>query len=176
MSSLAFHAAPIEDYDTVLSNTPIESKKNNKSRTTTLRKDSSSKVNTMRKQIGIQGMDNTDELADFIPLERTHSKLKEKQEVPIHTPDSDVPVSVEQFNTMPNLASEDYYNNVVPYYDNSKTVSNPDITNKLEYLIHLLEEQRDIRRGTVTEELILYSFLGIFIIFVLDSFVLLISV
>jgi hypothetical protein len=114
-------------------------------------------------------MDNTDELADFIPLERTHSKLKE--EVPVHTPESDVPVSVEQFNTMPNLASEDYYNNVVPYYDNSKTVSTPDITNKLEYLIHLLEEQRDIKRGTVTEELILYSFLGIFIIFVLDSFV-----
>jgi len=64
MTSLAFNAAPIEAYDTFLSNTPIESKKNDKSRNT------SSKVDTMRKQIGIQGMDNTDDLAD-LSLERT---------------------------------------------------------------------------------------------------------
>jgi len=93
-----------------------------------------------------------------------------KKDTSVH-PEPDVPVSVEQFNTMPSLATEDYYNTVVPYYDTSKSVSNPDLTNKLEYLIHLLEEQRDIKRGTVTEELILYTFLGIFIIFVLDSFV-----
>lgn len=161
MTSLAFNAAPIEAYDTFISNTPIESKKNDKSRNV------SSKVNTMRKQIGIQGMDNTDDLADFIPLERNHSTLKDQ----VDKSEPDVPVSVEQFNTMPNLASEDYYNTVVPYYDTSKPASNPDLTNKLEYLIHLLEEQRDIKRGTVTEELILYTFLGIFIIFVLDSFV-----
>ena len=168
MSSLAFNAAPIEDYDTFLSNTPIESKKNDKSRTTS--RNVSSKVNTMRKQIGIQGMDNTDDLADFIPLERNHSTLKEKDQV-LDKSEPDVPVSIEQFNTMPNLATEDYYNTVVPYYDTSKPASNPDLTNKLEYLIYLLEEQRDIKRGTVTEELILYTFLGIFIIFVLDSFV-----
>ena len=35
----------------------------------------------------------------------------------------------------------------------------------------MLEEQRDQKTETVTEELILYSFLGVFIIFVLDSFV-----
>jgi len=166
MTSLAFNAAPIEAYDTFLSNTPIESKKNDKSRNTS--RNTSSKVDTMRKQIGIQGMDNTDDLADFIPLERNHSTLK--KETSVH-PEPDAPVSVEQFNTMPSLATEDYYNTVVPYYDTSKSVSNPDLTNKLEYLIHLLEEQRDIKRGTVTEELILYTFLGIFIIFVLDSFV-----
>jgi hypothetical protein len=168
MTSLAFNAAPIEAYDTFLSNTPIESKKNDKSRNTT--RNVSSKVDTMRKQIGIQGMDNTDDLADFIPLERNHSRLKEK-DPSLHTPEPDAPVSVEQFNTMPSLATEDYYNTVVPYYDTSKPATNPDLTNKLEYLIHLLEEQRDIKRGTVTEELILYTFLGIFIIFVLDSFV-----
>jgi len=162
MTSLAFNAAPIEAYDTFLSNTPIESKKKDKSRNVSL------KVDTMRKQIGIQGMDNTDDLADFIPLERNHSTLK--KDMPVH-PEPDAPVSVEQFNTMPSLASEDYYNTVVPYYDTSKSGFNPDLTNKLEYLIHLLEEQRDIKRGTVTEELILYTFLGIFIIFVLDSFV-----
>jgi nitrate reductase NapE component len=37
-------------------------------------------------------------------------------------------------------------------------------------MIHLLEEQQDIKTSHVTEELILYSFLGVFIIFIVDSF------
>jgi hypothetical protein len=41
---------------------------------------------------------------------------------------------------------------------------------KINYLIHLLEEQHDEKIGNVTEELILYGFLGIFVIFVVDSF------
>ena len=41
---------------------------------------------------------------------------------------------------------------------------------KHNYMIKLLEEQQDERTGNVTEELILYSFLGIFIIFIVDSF------
>jgi hypothetical protein len=41
---------------------------------------------------------------------------------------------------------------------------------KLNYMISLLEDQQDERTGSVTEEVILYSFLGIFIIFVVDSF------
>ena len=42
---------------------------------------------------------------------------------------------------------------------------------KLNYMIHLLEEQQDERTNNVTEEVVLYSFLGIFIIFIADSFV-----
>jgi hypothetical protein len=38
-------------------------------------------------------------------------------------------------------------------------------------MISLLEDQQDERTNTVTEEVVLYSFLGIFIIFVIDSFV-----
>jgi len=41
---------------------------------------------------------------------------------------------------------------------------------KLDKILFLLEEQRDQRTGHVTEEVILYSFIGVFIIFVLDSF------
>jgi hypothetical protein len=41
---------------------------------------------------------------------------------------------------------------------------------KINYMIHLLEEQQDEKTGNVTEEVILYSFLGIFIIFIVDSF------
>lgn len=41
---------------------------------------------------------------------------------------------------------------------------------KMNYMIHLLEDQKDSRTETVNEELILYLFLGIFVIFVTDSF------
>jgi hypothetical protein len=41
---------------------------------------------------------------------------------------------------------------------------------KINYMIHLLEEQQDEKTGHVTEEFMLYGFMGIFIIFVLDSF------
>uniref|UniRef100_A0A6C0AZS6 Uncharacterized protein n=1 Tax=viral metagenome TaxID=1070528 RepID=A0A6C0AZS6_9ZZZZ len=45
------------------------------------------------------------------------------------------------------------------------------LLDKLNYMIHLLEEQQDEKTNNVTEEVILYCFLGIFIIFVADSFV-----
>lgn len=41
---------------------------------------------------------------------------------------------------------------------------------KLNYMIQLLEEQQDEKTEHVTEELILYLFLGVFVIFVVDSF------
>ena len=41
---------------------------------------------------------------------------------------------------------------------------------KLNYMINLLEEQQDQKTNSVTEEVVLYSFLGVFIIFVVDSF------
>jgi high-affinity K+ transport system ATPase subunit B len=37
-------------------------------------------------------------------------------------------------------------------------------------MISLLEDQQDEKTNNVTEEVVLYSFLGIFIIFVVDSF------
>ena len=68
---------------------------------------------------------------------------------------------------------ENMYNNT-PYNtpSNLTTVKNEQnvLIDKLNYMIHLLEEQQDERTGNVMEELILYSFLGVFIIFIVDSF------
>jgi len=66
-------------------------------------------------------------------------------------------------------------NNYVPYYTNSGNTQSLDgpkdaLLEKLNYMIHLLEEQKEEKTGHVTEELILYSFLGVFVIFVVDSF------
>ena len=48
--------------------------------------------------------------------------------------------------------------------------SNDILLEKLNYMINLLEEQQDDKTNNVTEEVILYCFLGIFIIFIIDSF------
>jgi len=53
----------------------------------------------------------------------------------------------------------------------SSMYSNNDILNKLNYVIHMIEEQQNKKSDNVVEELILYSFLGMFIIFLVDSFV-----
>lgn len=41
---------------------------------------------------------------------------------------------------------------------------------KIHYMIHLLEEQRKEKTDNIMEEFILYTFLGIFIIYIADSF------
>ena len=61
----------------------------------------------------------------------------------------------------------------VPNFQNTNDFESDNyrvLTDKLNYMINLLEEQQDEKTNNVTEEVVLYSFLGIFIIFVVDSF------
>lgn len=65
--------------------------------------------------------------------------------------------------------------NEISYYSdlaNSQELSGPkdELMKKLNYVVHLLEEQQDQKTGSVTEEMVLYMFLGVFVIFVVDSF------
>jgi len=82
----------------------------------------------------------------------------------------------EGFTQLPSEYAKQYYQQYVPYYNQSSDDSSPngankdELLNKLNQVIYLLEEQQDEKTGRVTEELILYSFLGIFIIFIVDSF------
>jgi hypothetical protein len=87
----------------------------------------------------------------------------------------------------------DYYRKLVPNFQNKAPLENSGsgstnkmyykessmdqgngqndvLLNKINYMINLLEDQQDERTNNVTEEVVLYSFLGIFIIFVVDSF------
>jgi len=58
-----------------------------------------------------------------------------------------------------------------PMFTQTYKTKDTELLDKLNYMIFLLEEQRDERTSHVTEELILYVFLGIFTLFVLDAFV-----
>jgi hypothetical protein len=84
----------------------------------------------------------------------------------------DEPVNIDGFQNLENSSSSFLQN--VPYYNQMSlggSVPNRDeLLTKLNYMIHILEEQQDQKTGHVTEEVVLYSFLGIFIIFVIDSF------
>jgi hypothetical protein len=48
--------------------------------------------------------------------------------------------------------------------------SDSKLMEKINYMIHLLENQENEKTANITEEFILYTFLGVFVIFVLDSF------
>ena len=88
---------------------------------------------------------------------------------------------------------EEYYKKVIPGYNpNNNQNNNPSnrlyhkmsydttmnnaapsqdvLLQKINYMISLLEDQQDEKTNNVTEEVVLYSFLGIFIIFIVDSF------
>ena len=60
-------------------------------------------------------------------------------------------------------------NQTTPSYPSTAS-SNDLLMQKLNYVIHLLEEKQDERTNHVTEEVVLYSFLGVFIIFIVDGF------
>jgi hypothetical protein len=155
----------------------------------------SEKVNSV-----LQSIHNSPEqssgLADFNPLppptsvgvEQTRIRdINERQESKM---DGSSYTLENTDNNQPQQSQEDYYKRFMPNYDKLyKTTphnlpyynvtapvqqmsgENGVLLEKLNYMIHLLEEQQDERTGNVTEEVILYCFLGIFIIFVVDSFV-----
>ena len=58
-----------------------------------------------------------------------------------------------------------------PYYAKMGVGQNPDkFMEKINYMIHLLEAQQHEKTNNITEEFLLYTFLGVFVIYVLDSF------
>jgi hypothetical protein len=141
---------------------------------------------------GQQTITEQDVINQLKPIENYHvTSINKGEEV-------DGPVHIEGFNSLPanNSGANGYgppgynvpnthgltytgpnnyvgpYKNQIPYYtDMSKNLGNKDqLLEKLNYMIHLLEEQQDEKTGHVMEELILYSFLGVFLIFIVDSF------
>ena len=105
----------------------------------------------------------------------------------MNTP-TNVPVMKESFKGLSyaNIPSNNEYEGntayvrpFVPYYNNNQMSNdttplerkNKDpLMEKLNYMILLLEEQQNERTDHIMEELILYFFLGIFMIFMVDSF------
>ena len=123
-----------------------------------------------------------DSLADFEPISnpvitKAPDDKKKQDMPPVQT---DEAVSVEAFeaineNDMAQNNYQQYMNTYVPYYSKPSNQANlhgskDQLMKKLNYMIHLLEKQEDEKTSNVTEELVLYMFLGVFTIFCVDSF------
>lgn len=94
------------------------------------------------------------------------------------------PISNTMYASLPSNYANQYYNQFVSAankgygsglgsdntYDSSMSMPKNELIEKLNYIIDLLEEQQDYKTNSILEDLILYAFLGIFIIFIVDSF------
>ena len=193
--SLALYASPINN-DEPMSNMNNSMNNNNMNknnidkkrniRKTTIKNRSPPHVQKMIKTIYESFGDEENEIADFtppphaeqtkIPQNNYSSELLDNKNLGIsensENSENDSSVNKEAFNTLPSTYSKDYYKQYVPYYNQmSQNSGNKDqLLEKLNYMIHLLEEQQDVKTGHVMEEIILYSFLGVFMIFIVDSF------
>lgn len=186
--SLAMYASPIEN-DTNNDISSTYAKRRGANNRTQKRQDyNESKVNSVLNAIHNKTPSSDSTLADFKPIEPPISVGVENTK--INNPDShsDDDLDLRALNTahMNEQASEEYYKQFIPNYRSQQQQQQPqaqapiytgrmgdnsNIITKLNYMIHLLEEQKDERTNNVTEEVVLYSFLGIFVIFVVDSFV-----
>jgi hypothetical protein len=113
-----------------------------------------------------------DELDDYVPKqEKEKDKERERRPERIERPEKD-----DKRTSRPeNSSFEESMQMEAPLYNKpfefeSYKPQDTVLLEKLNYMIYLLEEQRDEKTGQVTEELILYVFLGVFVLFVLDSF------
>lgn len=176
MSSLAFNAASFDANDNETSSIyPIDNKRINK----TIKRNISTpnKIETMKKQLVLDSMDSDESgLADFNPPDKPNSAGVEKtrerdNDDSVEPRESDYMINKGVATNLANSNYEQQYSETTPYYARQPDSDNKSsFVNKLDYMIHMLEEQREIKSGSATEEVILYSFLGVFIIFVLDSF------
>jgi hypothetical protein len=98
-----------------------------------------------------------------------------------HSPSQSDPFS--SSNAKTSTYASQYYEQFVPYAESlagqlsngggsATTMSgtNAALIEKLNYIIHMLEDKKDEKTGHVIEELVLYCFLGVFIIFIVDTF------
>jgi hypothetical protein len=187
--SLAMSAAPFNEINDESINSLIEKKRTLAHNKTQRRHDSVGSDNQRVKyaldEIHNNSVDSEDgnNLDDFKPPPPPISSGVEKTEERTKGKSPPRPIYEDSNLDMNNIKSvygtakknDEYYNNVIPgYRQQSNNVSslneNDVLLTKLNYMINLLEEQQDERTNNVTEEVVLYSFLGIFIIFIVDSF------
>jgi len=184
--SFAFNASPYNEDNN--NNDEIEKKRQTRNKTIKKKPVTNDNVQTMIKTMhsNISGYDDSDSLSDFNPppyaqstvdIKKKDGQQENTQPAPEYKPlekvRPDFSFTPETFSNLQSNYAEDYYKRYVPYYNqmSKEPLANKDeLLEKLNYMIHLLEEQKDEKSGHVVEEVILYSFLGIFMIFIVDSF------
>ncbi|MAU37532.1 MAG: hypothetical protein CMD14_09245 [Flavobacteriales bacterium] len=188
MSYLALCAAPFDNNEI---QQPINSEKKRNGKNKTLKKAIKEPMENKAKKVTSATISNLHEqpentdtsMTNFTPpshakpstmTEEDNDENEETETIDHSEPKPvDSPVSLEQFTTIESSQANDYFKQHVPYYTqmSEHPISSKDeLLTKLDKILHLLQEHKDEQTGHVTEELVLYSFLGVFIIFIVDSF------
>jgi hypothetical protein len=151
------------------------------------------RVNTILNQMSSVSPDNDGQnLVDFKPPPMPELNVKKDLEFgkqsdepieppshPLQIPIPMIPkVSNHYVSSYPNVSNyQTVYDQSVPQYlrmdlgeKQDAVPSSSKMMEKINYMIHLLENQENEKTANVTEEFILYTFLGVFMIYVVDSF------
>ncbi len=158
MSSLAFYASPVDYRNNDLEN-KINSEKKLDKKALQILQDNVSKSTETYSPMSVADIhknlkaDNDNELFKFYNNELNNTN--------------------EQVNTPPIIKTDQYLlmeeqSNVEKY---NKKTNNQDVIEKLNRMIEMFEEQKEIKTTKKNEEIILYCFLGVFTIYIIDSFV-----
>ena len=115
-------------------------------------------------------------LADFKPIQKDLANPREGFESPLLKMAAGIPEYGPSDIGSDNLSNynKSYEAGAIlgkPYYNQSvKTGGEDSVMQKLNYITHILEDIQMEKTSNITEELILYTFLGVFTIFIVDSF------
>lgn len=159
MSSLAFYASPVDYRNNDLENKIISEKKLDKQALQFLQ-DNISKSNENYSPMTVSDIhknlkaDNENELFKFYNNELNNTN---------NTVNPPPIIKTNQYMLMDDQSNVEKYN--------KKSNSNQDIIEKLNRMIEMFEEQKEIKTTKKNEEIILYCFLGVFTIYIIDSFV-----
>ena len=165
MSNLAFYASPIDFQKNDKLNNKIEEMKKTKINSSLLKKLSTPNENDVQNIHNTMKEENENVLADFYSeemnqeLNKKMSETKLKQNLYLEGQNKDY------------LISNNLNMNQVSQQNSQPNYNNQEILQKLNYIINSFEEQKEIKTNQKNEEVVLYCFLGVFVIYVLDSFV-----
>ena len=139
----------------------------------TIRKNKTFKKKITAKKVKnfLDAMDTNEDLGEYTKTPTYPAHPQKPEPIQKKNEDDNAIESFTQLKETPPSNTE-YYQQYVPYYNqvDQKPPAPNELLEKLNYMIHLLEEQQEDKTSNVAEELVLYLFLGIFVIFVVDSF------
>ena len=169
---------------------PIEPKYNSIEETVTIHDTRNTRVNDLLNKITSTNADNDgNHLSNFSPpqnpeinqkkgLYSTDDLNRRPMNMPLPVIRKDNNDSNYSDNNMSTAKLSNYQMSYEPtknqYYANmglgQGLGQNDKIMEKINYLIHMLEAERDEKTDTIIQDMVLYMFLGVFIIFICDSF------
>lgn len=168
--SFALNPAPFE------SNISFSGTNNNKIKSTSELGKRIKKKKKSVQMMNIDAIEEDDSLENFEPINRPQlakdTNRDQNDEENIETKISLENSEISNFTSNPYLISNDIQNSIkeVKRASNGNENNINDVERKLNYLIKMMETQKNDNVQYLTEEIILYGFFGVFIIYVIDSF------